>query len=133
MPANTPWNGYPPDPTVDGWHWLRHGELSPAYWQADIKAWSQGGLVCGGSADPAYLASDVFQGGVQYVGPCLMPAPYGDERHAKLMADEAERHARYMAEVDADISEYCAVFAAKCDAIKARFAEMQRALDQKNA
>ena len=68
------WNGYPSDASADGWHWLRHVELTPAFWCADKEEWSQGGLVCGGSASPKFLASKHFMGGVQYVGPCVMPA-----------------------------------------------------------
>ena len=67
------WNGYPPDPTKAGWHWLLFGKLTPAFWDVETGQWMQGGLMCGGAGGPDFIAGKHFIGGVQYVGPCVMP------------------------------------------------------------
>ena len=67
------WDGFPPDRDRDGWHWLRFGELTPAYWSVLEQQWSQGGICCGGSITPSQLTRSVFVGGVDYIAPCIMP------------------------------------------------------------
>lgn len=70
------WDGLPDNPSQDGWHWLHHGRLSPAFWNANKGHWEQGGLVCGGSGTPKQLCSDHYEGGVKYIGPCVLPTCY---------------------------------------------------------
>lgn len=88
----TQWNGCPPDPSVDGWHWLRHGGLCPAEWIAADRKWYQGGICCGGSCTPEQLLSPHFAEGVQYLGPCPTPPPRGgamSDRERGFLAQDA--------------------------------------------
>lgn len=53
------WDGYPPDRTKDGWHWLGQKDdlynRHPTHWSAERQIWTQGGLCCGGSAFPSQM------------------------------------------------------------------------------
>lgn len=67
----TPWTGLPPDPTVDGPHWLRDArnpEAAPylAYWSADARRWF--GWFSSTGDSPEHTASVA-----RYVGPAIPP------------------------------------------------------------
>lgn len=68
----TDWNGYPPDPQTSGWHMLRQGCETAAYWNAAEQCWEQGGICCGGRCSPEFLISRHFIDGVQYIGPLVV-------------------------------------------------------------
>jgi hypothetical protein len=70
------WDGYPPDRSRDGWHWLAQAtcEPCPAFWCSQKQEWQQGGLLCGGAAPPSFLTSRHFVGGVNWIGVCPEPA-----------------------------------------------------------
>lgn len=60
------WNGYPLNPTVDGWHWresLKFGCPVPRKWHADMGRWetTDGGLRAPHEVAPIW----------RYLGPCL--------------------------------------------------------------
>ena len=70
-PKTTPWDGRPPNPERDGWHWLVPA-INPALppgayrWHAPPRA----DVV--GQWDAGY-PQDVVRRGYAYAGPCVMP------------------------------------------------------------
>ena len=90
------WTGLPPDPTIDGWHWLRVDGFGgcatmivtePVLWTAETQTWS-GGRMFGDCVEeaPSTMASLCYPGRAEYVGPCVMPD--AEERRAFKDADE---------------------------------------------
>lgn len=71
----TAWDGLPPNPERDGWHWLGAGPAyaSPAHWDATRQIWTQGGLCCGGSMTPEHAASKHYEPMVQWLAVCPLP------------------------------------------------------------
>ena len=76
----TAWTGFPPDPTTDGWHWLRcdPGELGPARWNAATRKWTEGRLFNVTSAMTPHGLANLHRRApnmprIEYVGPCVMP------------------------------------------------------------
>ena len=70
------WTGYPPDPTTDGWHWLREegsGFPFPLLWDRYQQTWHEGALTSRMSVTPERLSSDFYVRRIEYVGPCVMP------------------------------------------------------------
>lgn len=70
------WTGLPPDPAIRQWHWLQQEGCDPvpAMWDPDRLAWAQGGICCGGSCPPEYVAGPTWDPPLVYVGPCPFPA-----------------------------------------------------------
>lgn len=67
----TPWTGYPPDPDVSGWHWLRlDGELLPAFWSMAKQEFRVEG---------AYRTQQNIQHWYSYIGPLPEPVVGGGE------------------------------------------------------
>lgn len=62
----TTWDGRPPNPERDGWHWLRepasYAEPEPVKWCADPGVWRGKGS-----------AKDAARMGVIYLGECKLP------------------------------------------------------------
>jgi hypothetical protein len=56
------WNGLPPDPTQDGWHWLRYsGRPFLWHWNAIDNRWAT-------DFEPSFVAEHFA-----YVAPCPYP------------------------------------------------------------
>ena len=70
-PTKTPWNGLPPDPQKDGWHWLEIREPKIAYpwwWNATEETWR-----CDDVCDEDSAAYDLAKDWT-YLRPCPTPA-----------------------------------------------------------
>ena len=66
------WTGYPPDPTTDGWHWLRQGDaLEAVYWERP--RWFVGAFGHVRGFRPDELLNRTHVPRIEYVGPCVMP------------------------------------------------------------
>jgi len=73
--AMTNWNGYPPDPSRDGWHWLGFPGPHPAYWRATSGRWEHGGVMFGATCPPNYISGPEFNPRIRYLGECPIPDP----------------------------------------------------------
>lgn len=81
------WDGYPPSPSVSGWHWIEDAVgLRPLLWRggdwpeaADRFAWQDGFAVC--------AASDMRS--ARYLGPVAMPDRVDRRFRAQLLLGAA--------------------------------------------
>jgi hypothetical protein len=72
----TDWNGLPPDPQRDGWHWLSSPYADtpePTLWDADQQQWHYAGWCV-----PEYVRQNAV-----YVAPCPWPARVGEATDAR--------------------------------------------------
>jgi hypothetical protein len=60
------WDGRPPNPERDGWHWLGDDRNpQPVLWLAEFASWTDGTM---------HSPQSVVGLGFCYIGPCLLPS-----------------------------------------------------------